>query len=403
MNRKIIILTIILALVIILSSTSLGNSISNSVKENKAISNNNRAYAGNLKVYVVEPESRWDNYDDEPYHFAFLDFAIDEELSLNYGDTYNREVTWSAQNAGYDNVAQDNIMVIAAVYNPLGYLSYAYPPMKNPFDGFYVDAAAAAEPGETGYNTVNGEFTHTVFVEEATATWCRYCPATAEALKSVYDGEDYPFYFVAMVADQVEVAYDRLAGDLNLYGYPTCYFDAGYKVVVGSTSENTVNNRVTQCGQRDVHELDLSVSLDWAGSGVLDISVSVTNNEEMPDNIPPSAPSISGESQGNVNEPYDFRFNAEDPEDQKLYYFIDWGDDTNTGWIGPYYSGKSFEINHTWETQDTYTIRAKVKDPENAESDWGTLEFSAPRAKRFNFLERFDLIRNILERLGFFK
>jgi hypothetical protein len=33
-------------------------------------------YNGYLRVYVVEPTSRWDNYDADPYHFGFLDFAI---------------------------------------------------------------------------------------------------------------------------------------------------------------------------------------------------------------------------------------------------------------------------------------------------------------------------------------
>jgi len=387
------------------SSTVVAQNI-NKLNKKTIISNvNDRPYNGHLKVYVVEPNSRWNNYDGEPYHFGFLDFAIDEELSIDYQDTFTKQVSWNADEAGFQGVSENSIMVIAVVFNPLSYLSYAYPPFKNPFDAYYVDATAAATPGTTGYNTVTENFTHTVFCEEATATWCPYCPATAEALKSVYDKQEYPFYFVALIADKSDTAYSRLINDFNIYGYPSCFFDGGYKVVVGSTSEHSVEKRITTCGKRDVHELDLSVSLEWTGNGVIDISVSITNNEQRPDNLPPDPPSIEGPTKGNINKEQQFTFVGTDPEEQKISYFIDWGDETNTGWIGPYYSGEKIKINHTWTTKDTFIIKAKVKDPEGAESDWATLEFTAPRFKTIvfrNILEKLDIFfNNLLDKLGF--
>ena len=32
-------------------------------------------YNGSLKIYIVEPESRWSMADDKPYHMGFLDFG----------------------------------------------------------------------------------------------------------------------------------------------------------------------------------------------------------------------------------------------------------------------------------------------------------------------------------------
>jgi len=62
-------------------------------------------------------------------------------------------------------------------------------------------------------------------------------------------------------------------------------------------------------------------------------------------------------------------------------------------------------INHTWTTKDTFIIKAKVKDPEGAESDWATLEFTAPRFKTIifrNILEKLDIFfNNLLDKLGF--
>ena len=136
---------------------------------------------------------------ENPYHFGFLDFAINEQLSIEYLGTYSKQVTWNAQEAGYSNVQEDNLMVIAAVFNPDVNEGYANPPSKNPFDAHYVDAAAGAKPGETGSNIVKENFTHTVFVEEATAQYCPYCPAMAEALNNISKSDDYPFYFVALI------------------------------------------------------------------------------------------------------------------------------------------------------------------------------------------------------------
>ena len=51
------------------------------------------------------------------------------------------------------------------------------------------------------------QFTHTVFAEEFTATWCVYCPSAAENLMKVYEeipGEPYyddNFFFVERVVN----------------------------------------------------------------------------------------------------------------------------------------------------------------------------------------------------------
>jgi len=212
-----------------------------------------------------------------------------------------------------------------------------------------------------------------------------------------------------MVADQSDTAYSRLINDFNLYGYPTCFFDGGYKVLVGSQGETSIKNSVLQCGQRDVHNLNLSVSADWVGNGIINISVSITNNEEMPNNLPPTTPNIEGPTKGKIKEEQQFTFVASDPEGQKIYYFIDWGDETNTGWIGPYYSGEEININHTWTTRDTFIIKAKVKDPDGAESEWATLEFKTPRFKPNtnmifrSIIEKLNLFNNFLGKLEFLK
>ncbi len=238
------------------------------------------AYSGMLRVYIVEPTSRWDNYDGDPYHFGFLDYAVEEELALPYGDTVEQTITWDPAAAGYSDVSPDNVMAIAAVFNPRAQEGHAYPPFRNPFDAYYVDAAAAASPGETGQNVNDGQFTHTVLVEEGTATWCPYCPAMAEALYTVYESQEIPFYFTALIGDKSTTASDRLSEDYNLYGYPTSFVDGGRSTLLGGgVDADAFRDAVGGAAMQDVHELDLSIATAW-NDGVMEMNVSVTNNEE---------------------------------------------------------------------------------------------------------------------------
>ena len=185
-------------------------------------------------------------------------------------------ITWNG------DITEDNVMVIAALFNPIAHQGYAYPPSTNSFPAYYVDAAAAATPGTIDYNTQTENYTHTVFIEEGTATWCGYCPIMAEALHTVYNLQEYPFYYAAMVSDQSTQAANRLTNDLNLYGYPTAYFDGGYKVLVGGVSGSSgYTSRIESSGRRDVHELNLTLAVEWIGNGNIQIDINITNQEEI--------------------------------------------------------------------------------------------------------------------------
>jgi hypothetical protein len=80
----------------------------------------------------------------------------------------------------------------------------------------------------------NESLTHTVFIEEATATWCTNCPVMTNILESLYESHKYNFYYVALIDDKNTLAADRNKNDYNFYGFPTAYFDGGYKVIVGA-------------------------------------------------------------------------------------------------------------------------------------------------------------------------
>lgn len=96
------------------------------------------------------------------------------------------------------------------------------------------------------------------------------------------------------------------------------------------------------------------------------------------DNTPPNIPEITGPAEGKPGNPYLFNMVTTDQQDQNVYYFIDWGDNTTSGWLGPYLSGTQIHVTHTWSEQGNYTVKVKAKDILDSESDWGTIQVVMP-------------------------
>lgn len=135
-------------------------------------------YGGTVRVFVVEPTSRWWDSEGKSYDFGFLSFAVEQAISLPPGEKVDIQAIWdgndykyNADSATFGDVTEDNIMVMAVVYNDDSVTAYSDPPSGYPFPAYYVDAAAAARPGETGYNTTTPSSTHTIFIEEGSATY----------------------------------------------------------------------------------------------------------------------------------------------------------------------------------------------------------------------------------------
>ena len=131
------------------------------------------------------------------------------------------------------------------------------------------------------------QFTHTVFAEEFTATWCVYCPSAAENLMLVYEdvpGEPYyddNFFFVALITDVNDKADDRMGDFPDVTGYPTVIFDGNdEKVSGGQSSTANYEQAIDTTGQRDDTDISLGIEMDHLGNDMLDISISMTWNEE---------------------------------------------------------------------------------------------------------------------------
>jgi hypothetical protein len=100
-------------------------------------------------------------------------------------------------------------------------------------------------------------------------------------------------------------------------------------------------------------------------------------------NLRPNKPDKPiGKKQGSTEKTYTYKTSTTDPNGHNLFYKFDWGDGTESAWLGPYESGGTVEASHSWDKIDDYNIKVKAKDSRNGVSEWSeSLEVSMPKVK----------------------
>ena len=127
-----------------------------------------------------------------------------------------------------------------------------------------------------------------------------------------------------------------------------------------------------------------------------------TTTVDIKRNHRPEKPSIDGETRGSPGIEYQYTFTAYDPDEDNLFYIIDWGDGSEYMEIGPLPSGSDFTASHEWNKKENYSLRARSKDEFGLKSDWETLEVSIPKWKIMihSFLQRiFERFPNAFPKL----
>ena len=329
---------------------------------------NNEAttYGGRIRVYITEKVSSmgWLDTAGYPYTFPMLDYAFNEALSIPAGGSWSDTTTWDGAAHGFPSITENNIMIIAAAFNDEVHQGYSYPPSSNPFNAYYVDEAVGAEPGSGVNNPPEIP---------------RYPYPSNEAV-DVMVNEDLSW--TGGDPDGDTVTYDIYFGTTT----------SPAKIASNHTSDTydpgQMMNLTTYYWQ--------IIAWDEHGESTIGPIWSFTTRA----NLPPNTPDIAGEQNGKAGTTYDYTFTALDPNNDDVFYYIDWGDNTPKEWIGPYTSGEEVIIAHTWTTKDTYILKAKVKDGSGEESDWGNLEIEMPYFFRFFDFSKFPLISFFLERLS---
>lgn len=128
-------------------------------------------------------------------------------------------------------------------------------------------------------------------------------------------------------------------------------------------------------------------------------------------NSPPIRPNVDGVRGLLVPDvEYEYNIITTDPNNDDVFYFIDWGDGTFVDWFGPYESGTNTTKTHTWpRVTRMYEIKVKAKDIYGEESEWGTMKIivislkSSTRSFSGNFIvriiDRFPILEQMIRLL----
>jgi hypothetical protein len=116
---------------------------------------------------------------------------------------------------------------------------------------------------------------------------------------------------------------------------------------------------------------------------------------------PPAKPATpTGTASGNINTQYTYTSSTTDPDGDKVSFMFDWGDGTNSGWLGPFNSGSTASATKTWTVKGTYNITVVAKDVHGMLSEWSDpLPVTMPLESKYTFHQPFlFFLEKLLER-----
>lgn len=128
-------------------------------------------YDGTTKIYIVERDSRWADLSGKRYENAHLWFPLNTVISVPDLTVWDTTIVWNSLITGLTDLTPGNLGAVGAVFTSTWDLCDAYPPNGYWYTAYYADASATTYPGIPGENVAEGIYTHSVLIEEGTATW----------------------------------------------------------------------------------------------------------------------------------------------------------------------------------------------------------------------------------------
>jgi len=140
----------------------------------------------------------------------------------------------------------------------------------------------------------------------------------------------------------------------------------------------------------DMDNLNWHYNVYWVDAKIIE---DLEDGNKQPN--PPTRPSGPTSIEPGVSCSYSS--STTDADGDKVYYLFDWGDGTNSDWIGPYDSGETVGANHSWESKGRYQVRVKAKDEHGVQSEWSDpLVVSMPKNRALEYVQThmlFDLFK----------
>ena len=289
------------------------------------IQNNELAqYNGHIQAFITEISSRYNTSLGVPYHLGFLDFAFDENISIDAGSSYTNSTIWNGNDHAdehgddFGDINLHNIQVTMAVYNDN--------------DGYVDETVMARIPNN---------------------------PPSEPS-------DPYPANGSTGVDVNVDLSWtggDPDPGDIITY-------DVCFGTV--SPPPKVVNNQ--SATTYDPGTLDVNLTYYWRIIAWDNYNASTSGPIwyfTTRINGPPETPEQpSGPTNGAAGFEYMFLSKTTDPDNDQVFYKWDWGDGNFSEWLGPYFQGINITANHIWTAGGDYEIKVKAKDIYSAESNW---------------------------------
>jgi len=156
------------------------------------------------------------------------------------------------------------------------------------------------------------------------------------------------------------------------------------------------------CAYTDVSGLaTISFDAPISGPGPVDLVVTAYNKipyeAEIPTliNYAPEAPVIGGSHWAIGGIEYEYTFMSTDPNEHDVTYSVTWGYAGGDSY-GPYPSGETITVTHTWNKIGKFTIKVRAKDTMGAEGNWSEFEVTVPIKGLSS--QNVQIFNNILQR-----
>jgi len=110
----------------------------------------------------------------------------------------------------------------------------------------------------------------------------------------------------------------------------------------------------------------------------------------------PCTPQISGPSTIRSNEERNFYVNSTDPQNDNVYYLLDWGEG-ETEAFGPYVSGEIAKFSNDWRNKGSYNINVNAISENFEESPQkGKIALAVNKAKESTLLFKINLLKKFI-------
>ena len=150
-----------------------------------------------------------------------------------------------------------------------------------------------------------------------------------------------------------------------------------------SSSQESTKTPIGGSGRYTYYLIEQIINNEQVNSHIKLSDVASSNREilsDIKDNHPPEPPTITGPAQGQVGVLYLWTLMSNDPENDNVTYYVDWGDVCGASELyGPYRSSQEVEVSHTYHYKTTFIINARAIDAYGAESNTTYFEVIMPK------------------------